>query len=236
MTLVSMQPYFFPYLGYFDLANRADVWVAYDTPQHMAQGWVHRNRVLHPLEGWQYVIVPLQKHSHTTPINKLEVAATLKWKERIFGQLTHYRKEAPFYRQTIEFLRECLCDCDGSVAQLNIKSFRLACQRLQIGVPIHVFSEICGTSEDGKTPEETAIDKCLHFQADQYLNPSGGAMLYSEDHFAKHGIKLTIQRYEPMVYGCGSYVYEPRLSIIDVMMWNSLESIKAHLNTLRTTA
>ena len=76
MVIGNMQPYFFPYLGYFDLINRCDKWIVFDTPQYIKQGWVNRNRVLHPAEGWAYFGVPVKKHEYNTPICRIETAAS----------------------------------------------------------------------------------------------------------------------------------------------------------------
>jgi hypothetical protein len=225
-----MQPYFFPYLGYFALAAQADVWVVYDLPQHMSQGWVHRNRVLHPLSGWQYIIVPCKKHPSSAPINTLQIAHDRAWQARILGQISHYRKHAPHYGQTLDLLCECLDAQDQTLAKLNERIFRLVCARLGIICQIHVASEISLPSEVGKSPEETAIAKCRALGATEYLNPAGGAALYCADHFTQSGLTLRIQSYTNMVYDCTPYQFEPALSIIDTFMWNSTDSIRHHLD------
>jgi len=82
-----MQPYFIPYLGYFDLINRTDCWVVFDTVQYIRHGWVNRNRILHSDSGWQYIMVPLKKHSRKAAIKDIEIAANIDWKNRILAQL-----------------------------------------------------------------------------------------------------------------------------------------------------
>ena len=89
MVLGIMQPYFFPYLGYFDLINRCDKWIVFDTPQYIRHGWINRNRILHPQQGWQYIIVPVKKHKRDTPINQIEIVPPALWSPRILGQLMH---------------------------------------------------------------------------------------------------------------------------------------------------
>ena len=95
-----MQPYFFPYLGYFDLLYNADLFIVYDTVQYIKQGWINRNRILHQNRaGWQYVSVPLDKGSfkelYRTPIRDVTVTSAGPWQEHIVGQLAHYEKAAP---------------------------------------------------------------------------------------------------------------------------------------------
>ena len=95
-----MQPYFFPYLGYFDLIHTVDRWIVADTVQHMRHGWVARNRVLHQTSGWQYIVVPVKKHALQTPIQDIEICET-DWRTTMRRQLDHYRKRAPGYAGTM---------------------------------------------------------------------------------------------------------------------------------------
>src|SRR5512140_2804121 len=101
MKLGAMQPYFFPYLGYFELIFLTDQWIVFDISKYIRHGWVNRNRVLHPTQGWVYITVPLQKHSSDTPINHIETKDIEEWRPRLFGQLSHYRRRAPFFRETM---------------------------------------------------------------------------------------------------------------------------------------
>ena len=103
MRLGIMQPYFLPYLGYFDLIRNTDRWIVFDTPQHIRHGWVSRNRILHPTAGWQYILVPLQGHSHKTAIRDILINDASPWRQRILGQLEHYRRRAPHFERTFEF-------------------------------------------------------------------------------------------------------------------------------------
>ena len=80
MKLGAMQPYFFPYLGYFDLINCTDRWIVADTVQYMKQGWVNRNRILNPSGGWQYILAPTRKHSHRAAIGEIELNDAADWR------------------------------------------------------------------------------------------------------------------------------------------------------------
>jgi hypothetical protein len=231
VKLAGNQPYFFPYLGHFDLINQADVWIVYDVAQYIRHGWVNRNRILHSTSGWQYIIVPLKKHHFTTPINQIEISSDFDWRTKIVCQLHHYRKEAPYYSQTIDFLEECFSESERNLARCNTRILRATCHRLGIETPIQVFSEMGLSIGSVESPEDLAIGICLAVGAGEYINPPGGAGLYSAERFAERGIKLTIQSFTNMTYDCGRYHYEPALSIIDVMMWNSPEQIKHYLDS-----
>jgi hypothetical protein len=232
MKLAAMQPYFFPYLGQFDLLNMADMWIAYDPAQFIRHGWVNRNRVLHPTSGWQYIIVPVKKHSRITPINQIEIAGGA-WKTQIFKQLQHYRIDAPFYGQVIRFLEEVFAEDETSLAKLNSTLFRKTARRLGIQTPVYIFSELGRSIEPARGPENLALEICRAVGASEYINSPGGVHLYSPERFVEHGVRLTIQTFTTMPYSCGRFQFEPNLSIIDVMMWNSPEQIKHYLDTFR---
>ena len=101
MKLGLMQPYFFPYLGYFDLIYSSDRWIVFDTVQYIRRGWINRNRILHPEEGWQYIIVPRKKHGTQTAIKDVEVSTAPKWPRRIWPRYSITRRGHPFMRRPI---------------------------------------------------------------------------------------------------------------------------------------
>lgn len=235
MKLAIMQPYFFPWLGHFDLINWADEWIVFDTAQYMRHHWVSRNRILHPTAGWQYITVPVRKHHRDTPINQIQIAMETDWRERILRQLQHYKREAPYYKQVIGFLEECFSAATPSLSETNVLTLRKTCQRLGITTSFRVLSQMNLVLEGViEGPGDWALEISRAVGAGEYINPSGGAALFDESKFAAHNIKLIIQSFTNMIYSCGAYQFEPGLSIIDVMMWNSPEQIKHYLDTWRS--
>ena len=230
MILGAMQPYFFPYLGYFDLINRVDRWIVFDTPQYMREGWVNRNRALHACKEWQYIIVPVKKHSRETPINRIETVDFPDWRRTIVNQFTHYRGRAPYYRETLALLEDCLAGNEQNLSRLNAHCLGKVCCHLGIPWNPEVLSEI----NLPLGPVWEAADWALRLSeaagADEYLNPPGGATLYDPKRFARHGIRLHIQEDFNYEYDCGNYAYVPRLSVLDVLMWVSPAEIKARLD------
>src|SRR4051794_3768709 len=113
-----MQPYFLPYLGYFALIRATDRFILFDTVPYNRAGWLSRNRVLHPKEGWQYVGVPLKKHAHMAPISEF-VTARSEWRFRLLRQLEHYRRTAPYYDAVIQLLTRVLDLSIDGLAVLN---------------------------------------------------------------------------------------------------------------------
>lgn len=237
MKLAIMQPYFFPYLGHFDLMNQADEWIVFDTPQYMRHHWINRNRILHPNSGWQYITVPLKQHRSDSPINQVQIATERDWQNRILRQLQHYRNKAPHYNQVVDFLQECFADASPNLSATNCMTLEKTSRRLGLTTPIHVFSQmnlaLAGTVERAG---DWALKISEAFGASEYINASGGAELFDREKFAASHIKLTIQSFTHMDYRCGHYAFVPGLSIIDVMMWNSCEEIKHYLDSIRLRA
>ena len=104
MKVGIMQPYFFPYSGYFSLIKATETFILLDEVQFIRHGWIERNRILKPNEGWQYIHCPIEKHSRETRIRDIEIRNQENWKNKILAQLIHYKKKAPYYNEVISLL------------------------------------------------------------------------------------------------------------------------------------
>lgn len=230
MTLGIMQPYFFPYLGYFDLINKSDKWIVFDTPQYIRHGWVNRNRILHPTSGWQYFIVPVKKHQRETPINEIEISDQENWKERILGQLNHYKKKAPNYFGTIEFIKSCFKEDLKLLSEFNAMVISKVCNLLSINFDIEIFSKMGLQIGKIENAGEWALKICEALGAETYINPPGGENIFDKNEFQTKNINLVIQDFENMIYTVRGNEFVPDLSIIDVLMWNEPKEIKKYLD------
>mgnify|MGYP000864714505 FL=1 len=233
MRLAGMQPYFFPYLGYFDLIYNVDKWIFFDTPQYIKNGWVNRNRILHPHQGWQYIIVPIQKQPLDTPINQVLIHEGSNWKQLILRQLFHYHKPAPYYRQTLELIEDCFQIEEPYLSRLNLHILRRVCRFLEIPFNCCVFSEADIKIGLVEKSGDWALRICQAFGATTLINPPGGRDLYDPVEFRANGIELVIREFPSMNYSTGPYTFEPNLSIIDVLMWNAPEQIRAYLDQVK---
>ena len=232
MKLGIMQPYFFPYPGYFELINRTDRWIVFDTVQYIHHGWINRNRILHPMSGWQYINVPLKKHSRSrSPIKDIVISPNVDWKGRILAQLVHYKKKARYYKETVELVDTCLDAKESRISTLNAKALKHVCGRLGINFTIEFFSEMDIDLGTVNRPGDWALRICEAMGATEYLNPPGGADLFDPQAFIASGVTLSIKEFQNMEYDCRRWDFIPGLSIIDVMMWNTPEEIMAHLKS-----
>ncbi len=162
MKLAIMQPYFFPYLGYFDLLNSVDLFVVYDTVQFIKQGWLGRNRILHPSRtGWQYIYVPLNRasfhSSYRTPILHIRVASDRPWKQHILGQLAHYRKYAPYAAEAIAFVDSCLATEESSISRLNTAILKRCAELLGIDFRYQFCSDLDVVLDPTRSAEERSL-------------------------------------------------------------------------------
>jgi hypothetical protein len=121
-----MQPYFFPYLGYFQLINLVDKWIVFDETQFISKGWVNRNRILHPNEDkeWQYFTLPLRKKKREAMISEVEINMDLNWQAQLLGKLTAYKRKAPYYQQVIDFLLDAVDFADSNLSRFTIHTLK----------------------------------------------------------------------------------------------------------------
>lgn len=230
MKLGIMQPYFFPYLGYFELIHQVEQWIVFDTAQYSRHSWMNRNRILHPVSGWQYIVVPIKKHARNTRICAIKISDNMHWKTRILGQVQHYKKHAPYFNDTVQLLQDCLAIDQTSLSRFNTLILEKICTALDIPFHFSYFSEMDLQLGPIEGPGDWALRISEALGATEYINPPGGADLFDPEKFKAAGIKLTIQPLNEFTYPCGNYQFIPSLSIIDAMMWNSIESIQKGMN------
>ncbi len=231
MKVAIMQPYFFPYIGYFQLIKHTDLFILFDDSQYIRHGWVNRNRILKPEKDWQYIIAPLQEYKQTTQIKDIRVQNNEVWKDKIIRQIEHYKKKAPFYSQTKVILEECLHCKDDSVTKLNSFAINKICNFLE--VPLNLKISSCENFDYSNVNDsgEWALRICEQLKATEYLNPIGGMSLFSPNKFSNSNVKLNFIIPTNITYNQRrNGIIENGLSIIDVMMFNSLEDIYKLLN------
>lgn len=231
MKIGIMQPYFFPYIGYFSLINYVDEFVFFDTPQYISHGWINRNRVLQQDGLPHYIIVPIQKAPRETAINRIKISENERWIEKIFAQLSAYKKKAPFYKETVEFLHNVLeSDTWTSIAELNIKTTKAVCDYIGISTVFSVFSDMAINIDAVCAPDEWALNITKAMRGEIYVNPPGGESFFDRRKYDASGIELLFLKSNlpPYIQRIGRF--EPGLSIIDVMMFNDKEQIQWMLN------
>ena len=233
MKLAVMQPYFFPYIGYFQLMSAVDQWIVFDDTQYINKGWVNRNRILHPdiEKEWQYITIPLKNRQRTDKINAVFIDKTKNWRANILGKLSAYKRKAPYFHSTMNFVYECLTDTEENLAQFLTNTMERTAMRLRIRTPIARQSALSLALGTVDNPGHWALRICRALRANEYINPHGGSAIFDERDYDSAGIQLwflkpTLRKY---IQCKGSFT--PGLSILDVMMWNSLDQIEEMIRT-----
>ncbi len=226
MKVAIMQPYFFPYIGYWQLIHAADRFVLFDDAQYMRHGWVNRNRVLKPGGSWQYILVPLKKHEVTESIKNVHAHPEKEWKELIIAQLAHYKKKARYFDETNELVREILfSNNEQSIAAINFAIIKKLSACLDLNKEIIQSSEQNFDYSEVGDAGEWALRIAEQMGASEYINPAAGAELFDREKFSSSNIKLSFLKPQEIVYSQRGD-FEPALSIIDVLMFNGIEGTK----------
>jgi hypothetical protein len=226
-----MQPYFFPYIGQFQLIQAVDRFILCDDVQYIRHGWINRNRILKPCNGdaYQYIIVPVAKHCCNTPIRDIKVSEAHNWKETIFRQLEYYRK-APYFATIKKLLCHCLSTEETNIARLNGNCLKAVCDYIGIPFTIELSSGLNLDYSNVINTEDWAITICEQLDAHIYYNPPGGMDLYKKEDFRKKNIELHFVKPHLNEYDQNRTDFIPGLSIIDVMMFNNPAQIRCMLN------
>jgi hypothetical protein len=231
MKLAIMQPYFMPYLGYWSLIKHTDNFILFDVVQFIRHGWIERNRILKPNEGWQYIQVPLQKFSRETKINEVKINNEIDWENKILSQLHHYKKKSPYFKDTMNLLQSIFEVKQEDIVSLNKIALEKICQYLEIENKITIFSKMNLQIDEVNAPDEWALNICKALgNVDEYWNPPGGQSFFDKTKYDNANINLKFHSIVLTEYDQKRNVFEPGLSIIDVMMFNSIDEINKMLD------
>lgn len=227
MRLAIMQPYLLPYIGYFQLIAHVDQFVIYDDIQYTKKGWINRNRFLRGGEPVTFT-VPLQKDSDFLDIRDRRVADSYSAK-KLMGQIEGAYRKAPQFSTAIPVLDSILNYKSATLYDFLQNGLKRICAHLQITTPLITSSTV--RADTGLKGQERVIDLCRAVGASEYVNSIGGLELYSSPEFEKAGLGLQFLKTGAVVYEQFGQTFQPSLSILDVMMFNSVDQITEVLNT-----
>lgn len=238
-TVAMMQPYWFPYFGYFQLIAGADAFVLGDNLQYVHPGWVNRNRLL-SCGAPSLFTLPLKKDRSDLAINRRELSDSApQVLSKLLKTIAMSYSRAP-YRDDVLALLEPLMTCPERNLALYLEySLRKVCEYLQIDTPIHVASTLPVDERLVLDKQDRVVKLARHFGAQRYLNPIGGTALYDEGYFARHDLELRFHRMDELCYTQFKDPFVPNLSIIDVLMFNPVSRIRQWLpcySTLKPSA
>ena len=224
MRLGIMQPYFFPYLGYWQLLANVDKYVVYDDVTYIKGGWINRNNFL--INGQKNLLtMRLEKASSYTLIKDIAIKDDFV---KFLKTIEMGYKKAPFFEDIFRLLKD-ICQCpDKKLGQFLFNSHIKICEYLGIDTELILSSSFEKHAElKGK---DKVISICKQLGADEYINAIGGQELYDKKEFAENGIRLNFLQANLREYRQLKNEFVAGLSIIDIMMFNSKEEIKEMLN------
>jgi hypothetical protein len=227
MIVAIMQPYFFPYIGYFQLMAASDIFVGHDDVQYIKGGWVNRNRALDANDEAVWYTLPVASAEHTLDIRERQYVLGDGAAERLLRRLENAYRRAPYFRTTFPLIEEILRRPEPNVALFNMELLKSIADHLGFHKRFVFASELPGL--EGLSGEARVIAICERFGATRYVNPIGGRGLYHAAHFRAHGLSLGFLETE----------IEPReglhpyLSIIHTLMTQSDEAIADLLTRYR---
>lgn len=226
-----MQPYFLPYLGYWQLIAAVDCFVLLDDVQYINRGWISRNRILKPTAGWQYIHVPVAKHRRVTAIRDVEIASSPGWKTRIINQFSHYKTKAPHFSETLALMQHLLYDGqEKTIAAFNHRIIRQICDVLSIQSEIVVSSERSRESSADVIRGDRLPMMAASLGATELINPEDGISLLNLGRLERGGITLSALLSPNISYLQGHNLFEPRLSIIDTLAFNGIDGTKEFMS------
>ena len=220
-----MQPYFFPYIGYFQLIAAVDVFIVYDNIEYTKKGWINRNRIL---RGGNDVIfsLPLKQGSDSLNVCERELAPDFN-RNKLLNQFKGAYRRAPYFKQTFPLLEDVVRFEAQNLFLFLYNSIVKTCEHLGITTEITTSSNI--TIDHDLKGEQKVLALCEAVGAKTYTNAIGGTELYSKEEFRMKGITLNFIKSKPFEYVQFGDKFVPWLSIIDVMMFNPREVIFEHV-------
>ncbi|MDX2219912.1 MAG: WbqC family protein [Burkholderiales bacterium] len=225
MRLAIMQPYFLPYIGYFQLMQAVDTFVLYDNIKYTKKGWINRNRFLR--NGKDAVFsVPLRSASDSLDIRDRQVAADFD-REKLLNQFLGAYRNAPFFTQTFKLIEQVVHHENTNLFGYLCHSIRLTCEYLGIVVDFRTSSNV--NIDHALKGQDKVLAMCTALDASTYVNPPGGIGLYSSKAFRERNIELRFIRPQVCEYSQFDHEFVPWLSIVDVMMFNSVDAIRTRI-------
>lgn len=219
-----MQPYFFPYIGYYQLAYEVEKFVFLDDVNYIKKGYINRNSIL--LNGARHEFsVPVSKISQNRTINCHEYTGDFSGFLKLIGQ--NYKK-APYFDAVMPVIEEVALDLDNNVARKNAKSVKMVFEYLDVSRDF-CFSSDMRLQEIHKG-QDRILALCNEIGIRKYRNAIGGQNLYAQEEFSSAGIELKFIQSNIRPYSQGKHEFVSHLSIIDVLMHCDKENIVSMLS------
>ena len=228
MKVAIMQPYFLPYIGYWQLIYAVDRFVLLDDVNYIMRGYINRNKILLDRKCYKFTI-PIQKASQNKLISDTKLSFSVEEKRRLLQTIRTAYKRALYFPEVMPLLEEIINYSEDDLTAYILNSIKIILNYLDVDIKIYISSKLQKKQE--LKAEERIIEICKVMDADMYINPCGGRSLYSREHFETEGMKLCFldTRKNQIFYDQGIKEFEKDLSIIDILMFNHKLRVKEFL-------
>ena len=221
-----MQPYFMPYIGYFQLIAAVDQFIVYDNIKYTKKGWINRNRILQNGKDVMFSL-PLKNDSDYLDVCERQLTANFN-RDKLLNQLNGAYRRAPYFDQTYPLIEQIVQYDEANLFRYLRHSIAKTCEHLVITTEIRISSDI-DINHDLKS-QDKVLALCRAAGATTYVNTMGGAALYSKDTFQEKGIELKFIQPKPFEYVQFGAAFVPWLSIVDVLMFNPLAVVQRQIS------
>jgi len=218
-----VQPYLFPYIGYFQLVSAVDTFIFYDDVHFITRGWINRNKIL--INGSsKYFTVPCRNASQNRLIYEVEHALNKKERSRLLRKIQFSYSNAPNFEQVYPIIQTVINKNTDKISDLAIASVKETMEYLGIQIETKISSEHYANRDLDRA--DRLIDICRREGATRYINPIGGREIYDKAYFKKQGIELCFLEPRLTEYDQNVDSFVPWLSIIDILMFNSAGKVR----------
>lgn len=218
-----MQPYFLPYIGYFQLINAVDKFVVYDNIEFTKKGWIHRNRLLSNGKDYLFTL-PLKKDSDYLNVDQRLLSSDfLSFRSKVLRRIKNDYKKTPYFEEVFSLLEKIFYNPENNLFQFIYLSIKTIADYLDIDTQIIISSEI--SIDHNLKSQDKVIALCENLSISDYYNSIGGMSLYNKNDFLENGIILSFIKSKKVEYKQFNNEFIPWLSIIDVLMFNSKEDV-----------
>lgn len=225
MRLAIMQPYFLPYIGYFQLIGAVDRFIVYDNIKYTKKGWINRNRMLRNGEDVTFSL-PLKAGADHLDVCERELAADFS-RDKLLAQFDGAYRRAPHFAATFALLQDIVGHADTNLFGYLHHGLRRMCSHLGLSTDLRVSSDIA--VDHTLKAEHKVLALCGAAGAQTYINSMGGQSLYDKDRFAQQGVELRFLQPRAWEYPQFGAPFVPWLSIVDVLMFNDLDTVRARV-------
>jgi hypothetical protein len=238
MKLAIMQPFVFPYIGYFQAINAVDKYILYDRLNYIKKKWMNRNRILIVNRDPCYFVIPLKEKSSYKKIYQIQLEPSNSWRSKILNQVNYNYKKSPFFSEVFPLIEKVILFETDLLHELNNQSIIETCNYLEIKTIIGADASVYDEIEEKLNYYEDdlpsgypniylypmvkkiirVLEICRYEKADHFINAIGGTKLYSKEDFLRNGITLNFIQTKDYRYKQNSDKFFSGLSIIDVLM------------------